>query len=98
MKIQDILNAFEKNPKNKIFRLSIRLLPRSSVNKIMEIKQAAPDQFELKIKLTAVPIDGQANEALIEFLHKQLKLPRYCFKLEAGQKSKNKIVSITKPA
>ena len=50
--------------------LSVKLQPRASRNEIGE-----PLGDELKIKVTAPPVDSAANQALIEFLAETLKCP-----------------------
>ena len=95
MSIENILNFLNKNKQARLF---IRVLPGSSLNKIMEIEELEPGQFKLKIKLTAQPIEGKANQALLEFLHRQLKLPKFCFRIILGDTSKNKTLLITLPS
>jgi uncharacterized protein (TIGR00251 family) len=48
-----------------------------------------------KIALTAPPIDGEANEALIAFLAEALRLPRARVSLVSGATSRSKILRIT---
>jgi uncharacterized protein (TIGR00251 family) len=48
----------------------------------------------LKIKLTAPPVDGEANAALIDFLAAYLHLPRKDITLVKGETSRHKIVEI----
>ena len=52
-------------------RLSVKLQPRASVSAI-----CAPLGAELKIKVTAPPVDAAANEALVKFLAEKLDCPR----------------------
>lgn len=47
-----------------------------------------------KIKLKAPPVDGKANEALVEFLSEQLGLPRQAITLARGATSRQKTVRI----
>ena len=49
---------------------------------------------ELKVKLHAPPLDGRANEALVEFLAEVLGVPRRDVVLAQGQKSRRKVVRI----
>jgi uncharacterized protein (TIGR00251 family) len=49
----------------------------------------------LKIALTAPPVDGKANEALIEFLAEALRLPRARIAIVAGLTSRAKTLRIT---
>lgn len=49
----------------------------------------------IKIALTAPPIDGRANDALIAFLAEQLRLPRARIALLSGASSRSKVLRIT---
>ena len=70
-------------------RLSIRLQPRSSRNEIAGIHGD-----HLKIRITAPPVEGMANEALIEFLSESLKISRRNVCIVSGHSSRNKIVEV----
>lgn len=48
----------------------------------------------LKIRLTAPPVDGKANEALLRFLAQRLAIPRQQISLKSGQTSRQKVVEI----
>ena len=48
------------------------------------------DPPRLKIKISAPPIDGAANKALINFLAKTLKLSKSNIEIIRGHTSKNK--------
>ena len=67
--------------------LSVRLQPRASRN---EIGEAVGD--ELKIRVTAPPVDSAANEALVRLLAKVLDCPRSSVQLVRGQTSRHKLV------
>lgn len=71
-------------------KVSIRVLPKSSLN---SLSPAGPDGV-YKAKLTAAPVDGAANAALIKLLSKSFGLPKSKIKIIRGLKSKNKIVEI----
>jgi uncharacterized protein (TIGR00251 family) len=49
----------------------------------------------IKIALTAPPIDGRANDALIAFLAEQLRLPQARIALLAGASSRSKVLHVT---
>lgn len=70
--------------------LAIRVTPRASRNEIVEI---LPDQT-IKVRLTAPPVDGKANEALIDFLSKVLSVARSRIEIVAGQTGRDKLVTI----
>ncbi len=69
--------------------LSIKLQPRASANQIGE-----PLGNELRIKVTAPPVDAAANEALVRFLADSLDCPRNRVQLLRGQTSRHKTVKI----
>jgi uncharacterized protein (TIGR00251 family) len=69
--------------------LSIKLQPRASRNVIGE-----PLGEELKIKVTAPPVDSAANEALIKLLAEKLDCPRSKVELIRGQTARHKTLRI----
>jgi len=69
--------------------LSVKLQPRASENEI-----GAPIGDELKIKVTAPPVDAAANAALIELLAEKLDCARNRIELVRGQKSRHKLVKL----
>lgn len=69
--------------------LKCRVQPRASRNAVAGICGEA-----LKITLTAPPVDGKANQALLKFLSEILKLSPSGLRLTAGESSRNKTVFI----
>jgi uncharacterized protein (TIGR00251 family) len=67
--------------------LFVKLQPRASRNEVGE-----PLGDELKIKITAPPVDAAANEALIKFLAEKLAWPRGKVELIRGHKSRHKTI------
>jgi uncharacterized protein len=68
---------------------SVRVVPRSSRNQIVGVEGGA-----LKIKLTAPPVEGAANAALIEFVAEWLGVRRSAVSIVSGDKARNKIVRV----
>ena len=68
--------------------IDVKVVPNSSKNSI-----SVEEDF-LKIKLTAPPVDNKANSSLIEFMAKQLKVPKTSILIINGQTAKNKRISI----
>jgi uncharacterized protein (TIGR00251 family) len=66
-------------------RLSVKLQPRASANEI-----CAPLGGELKIKVTAPPVDAAANEALVKLLAEKLACGRNRVELVRGHTSRHK--------
>jgi uncharacterized protein (TIGR00251 family) len=69
--------------------LSVKLQPRASAN---EIGDALGD--ELRIKVTAPPVDAAANEALVRLLAEELDCPRNRVELVRGHTSRHKTVKL----
>ena len=69
--------------------LSVKLQPRASKNEI-----GAPLGDELKIKVTAPPVDAAANQALVELLAEKLGCSRGKVELLRGQTSRHKTVML----
>lgn len=70
--------------------LPVRVTPRASRNEIVEILS---DQT-VKIRLTAPPVEGKANEELIKFLSDVLGVPKTSMEIVAGATGRDKLVSI----
>jgi uncharacterized protein (TIGR00251 family) len=69
--------------------LAVKLQPRASKNEIGE-----PLGNELRIKVTAPPVDSAANEALIRLLAEVLNCPRNRVELVRGATSRHKVVML----
>ena len=52
----------------------------------------------LRVRLAAPPVDGKANEALVDWLAGQLGLPKRAFQVLRGAASRRKHVAIDAPA
>jgi uncharacterized protein (TIGR00251 family) len=70
--------------------LAIRVTPRASHNEIAEILSDGT----VRIRLTAPPAEGKANEALIEFLSGVLDVPASRIEIVAGVTGRDKLVSV----
>lgn len=71
-------------------RLNLKVVPGSSRNQIVGWLGDA-----LKIKVTATPEKGKANEAVIELLAEALGIDTSGIQIESGHSSPSKIVAIT---
>lgn len=49
---------------------------------------------ELKVRVKAPPVEGKANEALLEFLAETLRVKRSQCELVRGNKSRSKVVLV----
>lgn len=66
----------------------VRVLPRSSRN---EVKLEADS---LRVSLTAPPVEGAANEALVALLAEKLRLPKRQVQVARGATGRQKLLSI----
>jgi uncharacterized protein (TIGR00251 family) len=82
MSVPSYLRAHE----NGVY-LAIKVQPRASKNEIGE-----PIGDELKIKVTAPPVDAAANQAVVELLAKALHLSRGSIQIVRGQTSRHKTI------
>ena len=70
-------------------RIRLRVQPRAART---EVVGAHGDAF--RVRLTAPPVDGAANEALLRFLAEQLGVARSTVRLVAGETARTKVVSV----
>jgi uncharacterized protein (TIGR00251 family) len=70
-------------------RLAVKVIPGASRNEISGWQGET-----LKVKLSAPPADGRANDALVEFLAGKLDLPRRAVALMRGETARQKLVRI----
>ncbi len=68
--------------------INVRVIPRSNKNSITW------EQGILKVRLTAPPVDGAANEALIALLAEQLDVPKRQVTIVRGSTGRQKTVEI----
>ncbi len=71
--------------------LALRVTPRASKNEIVGIMSDGT----VKVHLTAPPLEGKANEALLKFLAKVLDVPVSNITIMAGAGGRNKLISVT---
>ena len=69
--------------------LAIKLQPRASANEVGE-----PLGEELRVKVTAPPVDAAANDALVRLLSKKLGCPRNQVELIRGHTSRHKTIKL----
>lgn len=75
-------------------KLIVHLTPKASHTKIEGWAMDEKGQKILRVKVTAVPEEGKANEALIKLLSKVLHIPQSRISLSRGATSRIKQVEI----
>ncbi len=69
--------------------LQIKVIPRAGRTAIAGIRDGA-----LLVRLAAAPVDGAANEALIEAISDALGVPKRSVSIVSGERSKQKRVRV----
>jgi uncharacterized protein len=67
----------------------VRVQPRASRNAIEGARDGA-----LMVRLTAPPVEGEANEALVRLLAERLKVPKSAVRILAGARGRWKRVAV----
>ena len=70
--------------------ITVKVIPRSSKNSIEWVEEGS-----LKVRLTAPPVDGLANEALVALLAEHFAVSKRSITIVRGASSRQKTVEIT---
>ena len=70
--------------------LRLRVQPRASREEVTGVAGDA-----IRLRLTALPVDGVANEALTRFLAARLGVPRSAVELVSGRTGRTKVVTVS---
>lgn len=70
-------------------RFAVRVAPRASRDGILGVHDGA-----LKVALTAPPVEGAANEALVRLLAKALGVAKGEVRVVQGERSRDKVVEV----
>jgi uncharacterized protein len=70
-------------------RFAVRVQPRASRSEIVGVHGDA-----MKIRLSAPPVDGAANEALVELIAGALGVGRRAVRIVSGESSRSKVVEV----
>jgi uncharacterized protein YggU (UPF0235/DUF167 family) len=81
--------------RNSTLVLSVRLTPKSSSDTIDGIERLSDGRAVLKVRVRALPRDGEANRALLQTLAQNLKLPISSITLAAGATGRVKTVGLS---
>jgi uncharacterized protein len=70
-------------------RFALRVQPRASRNAIVGVMGDA-----IKLAITAPPVDGKANQAVIEYLSDLFRVPKSSIVIVSGETGRNKLIAI----
>jgi len=74
----------------KDLTIKIYLQPKASRNEIV-----GPYRDGIKVRVTAPPVEGKANEELLRLLCKEWKIPHSHIEIARGQHSREKVLKIS---
>jgi len=69
--------------------LTLTIAPRSGRDEV-----AGRNAGAIKIRIRAAPVEGRANESLLEFLAKRLHVPRSSLSITSGATGRRKVVRV----
>jgi uncharacterized protein len=71
------------------FKLSVQVTPQSRKQTIKKISQQ-----DYRIAVHAAPVEGKANDEVVELLARYFSVPKSSVKVLRGQSSRKKLVAI----
>jgi uncharacterized protein len=74
-------------------QFAVRLIPRASRSAIAGVREGT-----LHVRVTAAPVNGAANRALVELLGKTLRVGPTSIRIESGATSSRKRLSVPSKA
>jgi len=72
-------------------QIEIKVIPNAKYTELIKTETG------YKARLTAPPVDGKANEALIELLSKEFGVPKRNIEITKGLTSRNKTINVKLP-
>jgi hypothetical protein len=75
--------------KDTYFELNIWVKPKATKQGFLGLRHEG-----LILGVHAIPKDGEANQAILDYLSKYFKVPKSCIELIRGQKSRTKTFKI----
>jgi uncharacterized protein (TIGR00251 family) len=70
-------------------RFNVRVQPRASKDEVVGFTNGV-----LRVRLRAPPVEGAANEALVDFLADELGVSRRHVRIVSGIGSRNKVIEV----
>lgn len=69
-------------------RITVKVQPRAKRSRL----SGGPEEYKLEV--TAPPVEGAANDAVIEFFARGLRLPKSAVRIVTGEHARRKIIDI----
>ena len=87
---ESALSAILQRESDTSYFLNVHIQPKASGNRIGGVHGCA-----LKICITAPPVDGKANKAVIAYVAKLLGIPKSAVTVRSGQQSRAKRLHVS---
>ncbi len=75
-----------------VLHLFMRVQPKASKNEFAEVLED-----RIKVRITAPPVDGKANEAILKFMAKAFGVAKSAIEIASGETGRNKHLLIQSP-
>ena len=73
----------------RMARIRVRVQPGASANRVLDFRDGA-----LRVRVTAPPIDGKANAAVLRLVSDFLRVPRNHARIIRGAASREKVLEV----
>jgi len=85
--VENLTGLFREDKGGAVFR--VRVVPRAATNGISSFADGA-----LRVRLTAPPVEGRANRALLEYLGEVFGVPVRRLAILRGEGSREKVIRV----
>lgn len=76
----------------EVLHLFVRVQPKASSDAFAEIQEE-----RIKVRITAPPVDGKANEHLVKFIAKACGVAKSQVEIKSGETGRNKHIRVSTP-
>lgn len=83
------MNGLELRQDGEYVSFAVRVTPRASRDALLDVRDGV-----LRVALSAPPVDGAANSALIKLLSKLLGVSKSHVQISRGQRGRDKLVRV----
>lgn len=74
--------------------IRVKIIPQGSCNKVEKVGTNKDGDICLNARVTASPVDGKANQALIKLLADYYDIPKSMFQIKSGWSSRSKVIIV----
>lgn len=82
---------------SEFITISAKVIPQSKKNAVEQVVMETPVSVSLKIRITAPPVDGKANQAVIDILSDYFSVKKAAVEIIKGHTSRQKIIKVYNP-